>query len=152
MNFVTPFIEWLLQSDYIKNNKLFLNAIEAQSNNVQIVTQQIADNQVKEYIDGSKTYPITFYINNYKPISYNQLVKSMIEGNENVEILFDVQEIIDFVKDMENQGNYPKFADNISVEKVYCKYCTPPTPTVDSSVALAKFSIPIVCEVFEDAE
>lgn len=154
MDFVTPFIEWLLQSEYIKNNKLFLNAIEAQNDNVQIVTQQIADNQVTEYVDGSKTYPITFFINNYKSISYNQLVKSMIEGNENVEILFDVQEIIDFVKDMEKQENYPKFADNITVEKVYCQYNTPPTPAVDSSFspALAKFSIPVVCEVFEDGE
>lgn len=154
MDFVTPFIEWLLQSDYIKNNKLFLNAIEAQDNNVQIVTQQIADNQVKEYVDGSKKYPITFFINNYKSVSYNQLVKSMIEGNENVAELLDVQKIIEFVKDMEKQDNYPQFADNITVEKVYCKYNTPSTPAVDSSFtpALAKFTIPIVCEVFEDVE
>lgn len=154
MDLVTPFIEWLLQSDYIKNNKLFLNAIEAQDNNVQIVTQQIADNQVTEYIDGSKKYPITFFINNYKSVSYNQLVKSMIEGNENVAELLDVQKIIEFVKDMEKQGNYPQFADNITVEKVYCRYKTPSTPAVDNSFtpALAKFTIPIVCEVFEDVE
>lgn len=153
MDLVTPFIEWLLQSDYIKSNKLFLNAIEAQDNNVQIVTQQIADNQVTEYIDGSKKYPITFFINNYKSVSYNQLVKSMIDGNENVAELLDVQKIIEFVKDMEKQGNYPKFSDNIRVEKVYCQYNTPSTPAVDSSFtpALAKFTIPIVCEVFEDA-
>ncbi len=152
MDFVTPFIEWFLQSDYIKNNKLFLNAIEAQDNNVQIVTQQIADNQAKEYIDGSKKYPITFFINNYKSISYNQLVKSMIEGNENVGELLDVQKIIEFVKDMEKQGNYPKFGDNITVEKVYCQYKTPSTPAIDSTLSLAKFTIPIVCEVFEDGE
>lgn len=154
MDFVTPFITWLLQNDYIKNNKLFLNAIEAQDNNVQIVTQQIADNQVTEYVDGSKKYPITFFINNYKSVSYNQLVKSMIEGNENVGELLDVQKIIEFVKDMEKQGNYPQFADNITVERVYCQYNTPSTPAVDSSFtpALAKFTIPIVCEVFEDAE
>lgn len=154
MDFVTPFIKWLLQSDYIKNNKLFLNAIEAQDNNVQIITQQIADNQVTEYIDGSKKYPITFFINNYKSVSYNQLVKSMIEGNENVSDLLDVQKIIEFVRDMQKQSNYPQFAENITVEKVCCKYNTPSTPAIDSSMtpAIAKFTIPIVCEVFEDVE
>lgn len=154
MNFVTPFIEWLLQSDYIRSNKLFLNAVQAQEDNIQIVTQQIADNQVTTYIDGSKEYPITFFINNYKPLSYNQLVKSMVEGNENVTELLDVQKIIDFVKDMEKQGNYPDFGENITVGRIYCRYNTPSSPAIDSaySPALAKFTIPIVCEVFEDAE
>lgn len=154
MDFISPFIEWLLQSDYIKNNKLFLNAVEASDNNIQIVTQQIAENQITKYVDGSKSYPITFSINNYKSVSYNQLLKSMIPGNENVTDILDTAKIIDFVKDMENKGNYPKFADNITVEKVYCSYNTPSTPTIDSSIspALAKFTIPIVCEVFEDAE
>lgn len=150
MDFVTPFIKWLLQSDYIKSNKLFLNAVEAADNNVQIVTQQIADNQIKDYVDGSKKYPITFFINNYKSASANRLVKSMLEGNENISDMLEVSKIIDFVKDMEAQGNYPDFAENITVEKVYCQFKTPSTPAFDSSSLLAKFTIPIVCEVYED--
>ncbi|MBO5726136.1 MAG: hypothetical protein J6S00_03610, partial [Clostridia bacterium] len=121
MDFVTPFITWLLQSKYIKNNKLFLNAIEAQDNNVQIVTQQIAENQVTRYVDGSKSYPITFNINIYKSISYGQLVKTMLNGNENVSDLLDTSKIIEFVKDMDSKKNYPAFADNITVEKIYCQ-------------------------------
>lgn len=154
MDYITPFITWLLQSEYIKNSPLFLNAMQAQDNNVQIVTQQISDNKVKTYVDGSKSYPITFFINNFKSISYNQLVKNLITGNENVSDLLEVSKVIEFVKDMESKGNYPKFADNITVERIYCQYKTPATPTVDSSVSppLAKFTIPIVCEVYEDAE
>lgn len=152
MNFVTPFIEWLLQSDYIKNNKLFLNAIEAEDNNLQIVTQQIAENQITKYVDGSKSYPITFSINNYKSVSYGQLVKTMLDGNENITDMLDVSKIIEFVNDMNEQGNYPAFADNITVEKAYCQYKTPSTPAIDSGVypALAKFTIPIVFEVYQD--
>lgn len=154
MDFITPFIEWLLQSDYIKQNKIFLNAIEAQDNNVQIVTQQISENQIKTYVDGSKTYPLTFSINNYKSISYNQLVKNMVSGNENVSDVLDTQKIIEFVNNMENKKNYPQFSDNITVEKVYCQYKTPNTPAIDSSLspALAKFTLPIVFEVLEDAQ
>ena len=154
MDFITPFIKWLLQSEYIKQNKVFLNAIEAQDNNVQIVTQQISKNQITNFVDGSKSYPITFSINNYKSISYSQIVKNMVEGNDNLSDLLDAAKVIEFVGEMEKQGNYPLFADNITVEKVYCQYNTPNTPAIDSSVspALAKFTIPIVFEVFEDAE
>ena len=154
MDYITPFIEWLLQSDYIRNNKIFLNAVQAQDDNIQVVTQQIAENQVVKYVDGSKTYPITFSINNYKSLSYNQIVKTMISGNENITDLLDVSKVIEFVKEMESKGNYPQFAKNITVEKVYCQYKTPNTPAIDSSIspALAKFTIPIVFEVFENAE
>ena len=153
MDFITPFIEWLLQSDYIRKNKLFLNAVEAKDDTKQVVTQQIAENQTTVYVDGSKSYTITFSINDYKSVSYSQLVKTMVQGNENVADILDVQKIIKFVKDMESKGNYPNFGDRIVVEKVYCQYNTPSTPTIDSSVspALAKFTIPIVFEVFEDA-
>lgn len=154
MEFITPFIEWLLKSEYIKENKLFLNAIQAQDENKQIVTQQIADNQVTRYVDGSKSYPITFFINDYKSINYNQLVKTMISANENVTDLLNVSKVIDFVNDMEKKKDYPIFASNITVEKVYCQYKTPNTPVIDSSTSppLAKYTIPIVVEVFEDAE
>lgn len=154
MNFITPFIEWLLQSDYIRKNKLFLNAIEAADNNLQIVTQQVAENTITRYVDGSKSYPITFSINNYKSISYNQLVKTMLDGNENITDMLDVSKIIEFVTEMNEQGNFPKFSDNITVEKAYCQYKTPSTPAIDSGTfpALAKFTIPIVFEVYQDAE
>lgn len=152
MDFITPFIEWLLQSDYIRNNKLFLNATEAQDNNVQIVMQQIADNQITHYVDGSRSYSITFFINSYKSANTNQLVKNMLSENENISDVLEVSKIIKFVTDMNKKGNYPIFADNITVEKVYCQYKTPATPAFDNSMTpiLAKFTIPIVCEVYED--
>ena len=154
MDFVSPFLKWLLQSDYIKNHKLFLNTASAQDNNIQIVTQQIPGNQIKKFVDGSKAYPITFSINTFKTVSYEHLVKTMVEGNENVEDILNVQKIIEFVKEMDAKSNYPAFADNITVEKIYCQYDTPSTPAIDNTLnpALAKFTIPIVCEVFEDVE
>lgn len=152
MDLITPFITWLLKSEYIQSNKLFLNAIEAKDNNVQIVTQQVAENQVTKFIDGSKKYPINFSINTYKSISYGQIVKTMVGSSENVTDLLDVAKVIEFVNDMESKGEYPLFGEKITVEKVYCQYQTPNTPAIDASVspALAKFTIPIVFEVFEN--
>ena len=99
MDFITPFIEWLLRSNYIKQNKIFLNAVEAQDDNVQIVTQQISENQITKYVDGSKSYPLTFSINVYKSVSYDQIIKTMISGNENISDILDTQKIIEFVKE-----------------------------------------------------
>ena len=152
MDLITPFINWLLKSEYIQKNKLFLNAVQAKDNNVQIVTQQVAENEITKFVDGSKRYPITFSINTYKSISYDQIVKTMVSGNENVNDLLDVAKVIEFVGNMESNGDYPLFDNGITVEKVYCQYKTPNTPTIDATVspALAKFTIPIIFEVFQD--
>lgn len=154
MDLVTPFVKWLLQSDYIKNNKLFLNAIQAKDNNLQIITQQVVENQVKKFVDGSKAYPITFSIASFKSASYNPLIQTRVGADENLSDILDVSKIIEFVKEMDEQGDYPAFTDNITVERAYCQYNTPPTPAIDSSLnpVLAKFVIPIVFEVYEDAE
>ena len=147
MNYVSPFVKWLLQSEYIKKNKLFLNAVEAQDSNIQIVTQQIARNEDKRYIDGSVLHKVRFTVFDFKSISFNQLLKTMLDGNENISDLLEVGNINDFVSEMEENGNYPDFGENYEVQTVYCEYTTPSTPTIDNS--LAKYSIPIVCEVLE---
>lgn len=154
MDLITPFINWLLKSDYIKNNKLFLNAIRAQDDNLQIITHQVAENQVKRFVDGSKAYPVTFSIVAFKTASYNPLVKTKLGADENLSDILDVSKIIEFVKEMDEQGNYPVFDDNITVERAYCHYNTPPTPAIDSGLnpVLAKFVIPVVFEVYEDVE
>ena len=153
MDFVTPFIEWLLQSDYIKKNKLFFNAVKAQNGNIQIVLQPVSQNQTKTYIDGSKFYPLTFYISSFKAANYNPLIESKISSDENLGGMLDVSQIIEFVEKMNEEKNFPVFSKKITVEKVYCQYNTPPVPAFDGGLTplLAKFSIPVVFEVLEDA-
>lgn len=154
MDFITPFITWLLNCDGIKNKKLFLNAVKAQDSNIGILTQQISENTVKKYIDGSKAYPITFTVNDYKAISFNPLTVSEPQKNKNVSDLLELNKIISYITEMNKKGNFPQFSDNIEVQKIYCQYSSPPTPTVDSSFSppIAKYSLPIICEVLEYAD
>lgn len=154
MDYVTPFIKWLLQSEYIKKNKLFLNAVQAKDNSKQIVTQQINKNQDIEYIDGSTLHRVIFTVFDYKSINFNQLLKTRLESNENIEDLLEVGNINEFVAKMEKDCNYPDFGKRFEVQKIYCEYLTPSSPTIDSnsSPALAKYSIPIICEVLENTE
>lgn len=151
-DYITPFIKWLLKSDYIKNNKLFLNAVEAKNNNIQIVTQQISKDEDKEYVDGSVLHRIHFTLFDYKSIQFHQLFNAMLEQNENVEKLLEVGNINDFISQKEKEGDYPDFGDSFEVQNIYCKYHTPSSPAIDGNLSLAKYSIPVVCEVLEYAE
>ena len=52
MDFITPFTEYILQCDSVKNNKLFINAAaKAQDGAKQLVTSQIDRAQDKEYAE-----------------------------------------------------------------------------------------------------
>ena len=152
MDFTTPFIKWLLKCKYLKNNKLFLNAAKAENNNTQIVTQQINRDESKEYVDGSTLHKVVFTLFDYKSIQFAQLFNAMIDKNENVEKLLEVGAINDFISKMELKGDYPNFGDEYEVQRIYCKYLTPSSPTIDGNLSLAKYSIPIVCEVLELAK
>lgn len=147
LDYVTPFIQWLIKSDYIKNNKLFLNAAEATDSNIQIVSQQISRNEDKHYVDGSVLHKVKFTVFDFKSISFNQLLKTMLDRNENISDLLEVGNINEYVKSQDEAGVYPDFGKGFEVQSIYCEYSTPSTPTIDNS--LAKYSIPIVCEVLE---
>lgn len=150
MDYTSPFIKWLLQSEYIKNNKLFLNTVQAQESNIQIVTQQISRNEDKRFVDGSVLHKVRFTIFDFKSISFNQLIKNMLDSNENISDLLEVGNINDFISDMDAKGNYPDFGRGYEVQSIYCEYSTPSTPTIDNN--LARYSIPVVCEVLEDGK
>ena len=150
MDYTTPFVEWLIKNcDYVKNNKLFLNAVTAENNNKQIVTQHIARSEDKHYCDGSVLRKIKFTIFDFQSISFNMLVKNAIDNNENIEGLLSASQIIDFIEQAEKDRNYPLFADGIEVQEMYSEYGSPSTPSIDSNASLAKYSIPVTVVILD---
>ena len=152
MDYVTPFLKWLLKSDYIRGNRLFLNAVEAKDNNIQIVTQQITRSQDREFVDGSVLHRVMFTVFDFKSISFNQLVKTMVERAENVVDLLEAGQIIDYVEQKNKEKDFPDFGKDFEVQSIYSEYGSPSTPAVDGAMQLAKYSIPIVCEVLDFRE
>lgn len=152
MDFLTPFLNWLLTCPYIRKNKVFLNTLKAQDSNIQIVTQQIARSQSKNFVDGSHLHRVIFTVFDYKSPSFNQLVKTMLENNENVADLLDCGNLIDWVEEQRKTRNFPQFTGNFECYDIYTEYLTPSTPTTDNSgnAPLSRFSTPIICEVFEN--
>ena len=152
MDFLTPFINWLLTCPQIASNKLFLNNINAKDNNIQVVTQQIMRSQSNFYVDGSIEHTVIFTVFDYKSPSFNQLVTTAINKNENVEDLLNTSAIIDWIEQQRKLRNFPLFTGKFECIDVYSQYLSPSTPTTDNSgnAPLSRYSIPIVCEVFEN--
>lgn len=147
MNLAQPFISWLLGNSEVSGNKLFLNAVTAEENAIQVVSEQINKAEDIEYIDGSVLHKVIFTIFDHKSISFNQLMKTQLDKNENIDDLLNVGSICDWISEQDKLKNYPDFGANFEVQSLYPQYLTPSTPTIDNG--LAKYSIPVVCEVLE---
>ena len=149
MDYITPFLEWILNCDFFANNKIFLNQAQAEDQNLQIVTNQIYHNEMRYYADGGVLKRIRYTINCYLAINDNQLVKTDIENSENIDSLNALNEIVSYVKEQENEQNYPDFGEDIEVQTIYPEYESPSTPIIDndSEPSLALYTIPVVCEV-----
>lgn len=153
MDFIKPFVEFLMTCDSVSSNKLFLNCVQNQESNIkQIVTSQIDRAQDKEFVDGSVLHKVIFTIFDFKSIGFNALIQDLT-ANENIETLLEVQDLIEWITEQEKLKNYPDFGNNYKVEKLECAYLSPSTPIFDNNVPeIAKYSIPIVCYLMDYTE
>lgn len=138
-------IDFLLNCPEIAYNPLFFNFLQAQDNNKQIITQANDTALDKKYVDGSVMKRYTFTLIDFRSVVYQPLPK--IEGytSENVEELFDVQNIINWINDQADDGNYPDFGENCIIDSMKTTSHNPNLNGVDTQVtpALAKYSITI---------
>lgn len=138
-------IDYLLQFSKIRDNPLFFNFGVAKDNNKQIVTQANDKILNKPYIDGSVLKRYTFTLIAYTSISENPVPVGTFYQVENVEEMFDVQSIIDWITEQEELRNYPNFGEDCIVEEIKAITDNPNLNGIDTSVspALARYSISI---------
>lgn len=144
-------IDYLFQCPTIANNPLFFNFAEAQDNNKQLLTAANDRSSQRPYIDGSVPRKYTFTIIDYRSVIYQSLVNHPGYTNENVEELFDVQSIINWVEDQNDERNFPDFGPECVVERITTLTDTPNLNGVDSAAtpALAKYSMSIQVEYLD---
>lgn len=147
-------IKYLMQCPTIKNNPLFFNFGEVEDNSKQIVTTSTDKNIERPYIDGSVLKRYTFTIIDYRSVIYQALVT--IEGydNENVEDMMDVQSIIDWIDEQNDNYNFPDFGNDCVVEEITALTDIPNLNGVDkdSSPNLAKYSIAIRVQYLDNTK
>lgn len=138
-------IDFLLNCPQIAENPIFFNVINAKDNDKQIITQANDVLLNSRYIDGSVLKRYTFILIDFRSVIYQPLPK--VEGytSENVEEMFDVQSIIDWVNAQADLENYPDFGENCIIDSMRTTSDNPNLNGIDTNVtpALAKYSMSI---------
>ena len=147
-------IDFLLECPQIANNPLFFNVINAKDNDKQIITQSNEKSLNKNFVDGSVMKRFTFTIIDFRSVIYQPLPK--VEGytSENVEEMFDVQGIIDWVNAQADEQNYPDFGNDYQIDSMRTTSENPNLNGVDTSVspALAKYSMSIQIDYIDTSK
>lgn len=141
-------IEYLKTCPYLANTKVYFNFAEGEDNTKQLITVATSSNTVKKYIDGSqdKTFSITLI--DYRSVTYQALVNSgdiSQYPNENVEEFVDVQAVMGWIEEQNDELNFPDFGLDCEVEEISTTTDIPNLNGVDTSIqpTLAKYSITI---------
>lgn len=151
-------IDYILTCPVISGNPLFFNAIKAQDENKEIIT--IANDRTlnSKFIDGSVLKRYSFTIVDFRSISYNPVPLNTTPGteykSENVENMFDVQGIIDWVEEQKDSGNYPDFGEDCVIDDIATTSDIPNLNGIDTNVApaLAKYSITIQIDYIDNSK
>lgn len=147
-------IDFLITCPYIQNTPLYFNLINAKDNTKQVITLG-NDKAVEEpYIDGSVLKRYTFTLVDFRSVSYNPIVKTNVEGNENIDEYWDVQGTIDWVTEQDVEGNYPDFGTDCIIDKMEVLTDNPTLDSIDVTVtpALARYSFTIRIEYLDKSK
>ena len=147
-------IDFLLDCPQIHDNPLFFNVINAKDNDKQIITQSNDTALNTKFIDGSVLKKFTFTIIDFRSVIYQPLPK--VEGytSENVEEMFDVQGIIDWVNEQADLQNYPNFGTDCIIDSMTTTSDNPNLNGIDTQVtpALAKYSMSIQIQYLDKSK
>ena len=147
-------IDFLIQCPKIAGNPLFFNFLDAKDDNKQIITQANETLIDKKYIDGSVAKRFTFTLIDFRSVAFQPI--PMIAGytSENVEELFDVQGIMDWINEQADAENYPDFGSDCLIESMQTTSHNPNLNGVDTQVtpALAKYSMSIQIDYIDKSK
>lgn len=147
-------IEYLYECPTIAQNPLFFNFAEANDNNKQLITTANDKRMNKQFVDGSELKRFTFTIIDYRSVIYQALVNIPGYENENVEELFDVQSIINWIEDQNDAMHFPDFGPDCVVERITTLTDNPNLNGVDTKTtpALAKYSMAIQVDYLDTSK
>ena len=94
-------MQWLLQNEDIK--RLYFNFSDVQDGNVVIATAN-GNRFLRSYVDGSELRAYDFALIQYKPLNTVD-----VNSNENTEIMFDAEKLMEWIDEQDWKKNYPVF-------------------------------------------
>lgn len=147
-------IEYLLTCEDIANSTLYFNFANIKDSITQFITlaQDVAIDT--PFIDGAvlKRYSLT--IISYLSISDNPVVKVAGYSNENVSDMAEVQALIDWISEQDNNRNYPDFGTQCEVESIRTTTNNPVLDQIDATRTppLAKYTFTIQVDYIDNSK
>lgn len=145
-------VDFLLTCPAIQNSNLYFNFTEAEDNNKQIVTLANEKALHKAFIDGVVEKQYTFTIIDFKAMTPKPVVEGRVD--ENVDDMLEVQELIDWVTEQDELGNFPNFGENCEIENIRALTDNPNLNGIDSNIspALAKYSVSVQIDYLDNTK
>ena len=140
-------INYLCQCPQIYNSPLYFNFINAEDDTTQFVTQSNERYASKPYIDGSVMKIYTFTIILYKSTADIAVVKVDGYPNENVSDMQDIQALIDWISEQEEEHNYPNFGEDCVIDSIRTTTENPNFDGIDEQVTPPLSIYSIVIEI-----
>ena len=138
-------IEFLRNCPVIDKNPLYFNFGNIEDNSYQVITDSNDTSLSLPYIDGSILKRYTFYIDCFKTIAYNKVIKGY--QDENLYDISEVQAILDWVNEQDRNKIYPDFGEDCLIDSMQSTTESPDLHSVEdtttSPIAVYRISIQI---------
>lgn len=147
-------IDFLTTCPSIQNSPLYFNFISSEDKHKQIITSANDKTVNTPFVDGSVMKRYTFTIVDFRSVAYRAIVKKEGYDDENVEELYDIQALMDWINEQADIGNYPDFGEDCQIDSMKTLSENPNLNGVDSSTTppLAKYSISIQIEYLDKSK
>ena len=138
-------IKFLRNCPVIDKNPLYFNFGNIEDNSYQVITDSNDTSLSQPYIDGSILKRYTFYIDCFKTIAYNKVIKGY--QDENLYDISEVQAILDWVNEQDRNKIYPDFGEDCLIDSMQSTTESPDLHSVEdtttSPIAVYRISIQI---------
>ena len=133
------------------DGSVYFNFTTEKNNTVSIVTNTNDTATAKTFVDGTSLRIYSFTLINYKSLTHNAIIKVSGYSNENVDELYDIQGVLDWINEQAENRNFPDFGEDCFIDSMKTMSDNPNFDGIDGSVAppMARYSVKVVIEYID---
>lgn len=147
-------IDYLLTCESIYESPLYFNLADIKNGINSLILLSNDRNIERPYIDGSVLKQYSLTIQCYSTISNNPIVKVAGIDNENVSDVNNIQQLIDWIVEQNDNKNFPNFGEDCLVEEIRTTSDNPRLDQIDKTQSnpLARYSFTIQIDYLDKSK
>lgn len=138
-------VDYFLTCEPIYYSTLYFNFANIKDAAKQFITQSNDVSINTPYVDGAVKKRYSMTITSFVSISNNPIIKVAGYDNENISDLAEVQALIDWITEQNENSHFPEFGDGVDVEEIRTTSANPRLDAIDatSTPAIARYSFTV---------